>query len=88
MTDNIMRLIFGLAAIAGFYGFVYMILTAPIPPESKELVNQVMIFGVGALGLILGYFFGSSSGSKAKEKALADSVPMKSLPNITTKDTP
>lgn len=74
MTDNLMRLVFGLAAIAGFYGFVYMILTAPIPADSKDLINQVMIFGVGALGVILGYFFGSSSGSKTKDKALAGSV--------------
>lgn len=71
-ADNLMRLIFGLAAIAGFYGFVYMIMTVPFPSDAKDLINQVMIFGVGALGLILGYFFGSSSGSKTKEKALTD----------------
>lgn len=86
MTDNIMRLIFGLAAIAGFYGFVFLILTKPIPPESKDLANQVMIFATGALGLILGYFFGSSSGSKTKDKAIADSVPVKNLPSVTGRD--
>lgn len=73
-ADNLMRLIFGLAAIAGFYGFVYMILVAPIPADSKDLINQVMIFGTGALGVILGYFFGSSSGSKTKERALTDAA--------------
>lgn len=75
MTDHLMRLIFGLAAIAGFYGFVYLIMTTPFPPDAKDLINQVMIFGVGALGLILGYFFGSSSGSKSKEQALTKDKP-------------
>lgn len=75
MTDTLMRLIFGLAAIGGFYGFVYLIMTVPFPPDAKDLINQVMIFGVGALGLILGYFFGSSSGSKSKEQALTKDKP-------------
>lgn len=71
MVDALMRLIFGLAGVVGFFCFVYLIFTHPIPPEAKDLINQVMIFGTGAVGLILGYFFGSSSGSKTKERALS-----------------
>lgn len=59
------------AVILGWFGVQWFLLTHIIPQEMREIVLR----GLGtldlAIGLILGYYFGSSSGSQAKTDALA-----------------
>lgn len=45
---------------------------SPYVPDSKESIANVVLGNVlGWPGMVLAYFFGSSSGSKAKDSALA-----------------
>lgn len=82
MSDSIGRLIVSLAIIVGFFGFSYVVIKTPIQSEMRDVVLQVTGGLIGLLTVVVGYYVGSSAGSKSKEKALADSVPVKNLPNV------
>jgi hypothetical protein len=55
----------------------YFLLTHVIDPSMRELVARVLGTLDGALMLILSFYFGSSSGSQAKDQMLHQSTPTK-----------
>lgn len=63
---------YGLAAILilGYFVVLWHLLSAAIPAENKDAVN--ILFGIlsGAVGTVVGYFFGSSKGSSEKNDML------------------
>lgn len=53
------------------FGFLGMLAWHPAPPDNRDLVNIIMTsITTGWVGIV-SYFFGSSSGTKAKDNALA-----------------
>jgi len=61
--------------LAGFFGLIAVLLRYPVPPDSSGVI--FMLFGSLASGFmaVISYFFGSSSGSKAKDDLLYWSNP-------------
>jgi hypothetical protein len=55
----------------------YFLLTHVIDPSMRELVARVLGTLDGALMLVLSFYFGSSSGSQAKDQMLHQSSPTK-----------
>lgn len=49
--------------------YIYVLVFKPVPPENKDLVNVIGGNVIGGLGIVLGYYFGSSKASvKSSEK--------------------
>jgi hypothetical protein len=53
----------------------YFLLTHVIDPSMRELIARVLGTLDGALMLVLSFYFGSSSGSQAKDTMLHNSTP-------------
>ncbi|MGF6299010.1 hypothetical protein OKW42_002340 [Paraburkholderia sp. WC7.3d] len=69
--------VLAMAVTTGFFGILLLMAFQPLPGTNKDLVNVI----VGALGTawisIIGYYFGTSVGSKRKTELLAKpSVPV------------
>ena len=73
--DSIGRLIVSLAIIVGFFGFSYVVIKTPIEPQMRDVVLQVTGGLIGLLTVVVGYYVGSSAGSKSKDKAISDALP-------------
>jgi len=57
------------ACVVGLYIFVQVdLLTSTIDPTMKDFVLRSLGMLDAALGLVLGYYFGSSAGSRAKDE--------------------
>jgi hypothetical protein len=63
-----------IAATAGFFGMPFLLALAPIPEESRETIEQIVGTAGNAFMLIVGYYFGSSSGSAKKTDIIAEKV--------------
>lgn len=59
------------AIVLGYFAVQWYILSHIVPPEQREIVMRSLGVLDTALGLVLGYYFGSSSGSRLKDEALA-----------------
>lgn len=74
MIDRFARNAFGAAAFV-VAGAIIAGVLSPYVPDSKEAIANVVLGNVLAWpGMVLAYYFGSSSGSKAKDTALAQAV--------------
>ena len=61
--------------IVGVFGAAqYMVFTHTFPPDQAVMVARVLGTIDMALGLVLGYYFGSSASSRKKDEALHDLV--------------
>lgn len=70
VKDNTPKMLAGV--IVGLYVFVqYFILTHTVDPTMKDFVLRSLGMLDAALGLVLGYYFGSSAGSRAKDQIRA-----------------
>lgn len=69
-NDNLWRLVFGLIAFL-LTGAVIVSAISPWVPPSKEQIAMLVLGNVLSWpGVVLAYYFGSSSGSKEKTQAL------------------
>lgn len=60
-----------IATTLGFFGLVAMLYALPVPDKSKDLL-EITLGVVGAKwGDLVGYYFGSSSGSAKKTELLS-----------------
>lgn len=57
--------------VFGYFAVQWFILSHIVPSEQREIVMRSLGVLDTALGLVLGYYFGSSSGSRLKDAALA-----------------
>ncbi len=54
----------------GFFGMLGFMLTQPVPPENKDVLN-IMLGSLGTAWVtIIGFFFGSSYGSSFKDQTI------------------
>ncbi len=68
---NSSQIILALITSLGFFGCIFWMLHIGFPAENKDQLNQL----IGVLGTIwtlqMNYFFGSSSGSVAKDETIS-----------------
>lgn len=57
-----------------FGGGIYLLSTRDIPQANHDILLVLITAVTSFLGIIMNYFFGSSSGNKAKDDALTTSV--------------
>ena len=69
VLSEVVRFAFGLAVIAVNACVLYLILTRTMPEVNKDLVIAIANGAGIAQGLVLGFYFGSSAGSAAKDRA-------------------
>lgn len=67
--DILMYSLAGIIVI-GFFALLYILLFRSIAETNKEILNIVIGALIGSFTTIIGYFFGSSSGSAEKTKLL------------------
>lgn len=71
LFSELVRLLFGLAVTLVNAGVLYYVLTKVTGETNKDMVIAI-VNGSGVLqGLVMSYYFGSSAGSAAKDRASA-----------------
>lgn len=60
------------AVMLGYFGVQAFLLTHVVDQSMRELVARILGTLDGALMLVLGFYFGSSAGSRASQNALAN----------------
>jgi len=62
--------ILGGLIVLGFFSLLIVLVTVKIPVENSSLINICVGALIGSFTSIVGYFFGSSQGSKIKTEML------------------
>jgi len=65
-TRDIAMLVLGALIVSGFFILLYILIYAAVPVQNKEILNIVVGALIGSFTSVVGYFFGSSIGSKDK----------------------
>jgi high-affinity Fe2+/Pb2+ permease len=60
--------------IIGLFVLLGILVYHPIPSDNKEAVNVVLGALAGSVITVVAYYFGSSSGSAAKEKIISEII--------------
>ena len=80
MNDQTTKLILGLVAVMATFGFVALIVLVEVP----AVVHDIMLVAAGTMfsnyTTVYQYFFGSSAGSSAKDKVIAQQQTDRSNP--------
>lgn len=74
MEHKIAPLILAIIVVSGYGGVQYYILSHVIVEEMREIVMRSLGVLDVALGIVLNYYFGSSSGSAKKTETIAAAV--------------
>ena len=69
---DLFQYILGGLLVAGFFALLILLVLRVVPMENKDLLNIVVGALIGSFTSVVGYFYGSSAGSAAKEKTLSD----------------
>ena len=56
--------------VAGFFTLLYILVTKAIPEENKEVLNISIGTLISSFTAVVGFFFGSSIGSKDKTEMI------------------
>ena len=76
-TNSFVPPLLSVLVVVAWATIQYFLLTHVIDPSMRELVARVLGTLDGALMLVLSFYFGSSSGSQAKDQMLHQSTPSK-----------
>lgn len=69
-TREIAMYILGGLIVAGFFVLLYILLFQDVPEENKDILQIAVGALIGAFTGVVGYFYGSSVGSKDKTEML------------------
>jgi heme O synthase-like polyprenyltransferase len=69
---DIFQLAIGAGIVVGFFILLYFLIFSPVPEKNSDLLNLVVGALIGSFATVVGYFYGSSSGSSAKDKTISD----------------
>jgi hypothetical protein len=70
-SNLILTILSGLIVIA-FFVLLYLLASKPVPDGNSDVVNLTVGALIGAFTSVVGYWFGSSAGSKQKTDLLAN----------------
>jgi hypothetical protein len=73
-TDKLFQYILGALIVTGFFILLYLLISKNIPEPNKDLLNLVVGALIGSFATVVGYFFGSSSGSAKKDETISTMV--------------
>lgn len=68
--DNAGKITVSVATLIMFVVYVVFIFTHAIPPELHDIVQQINTALIGWVGLVIGYWVGSSVGSASKDRTI------------------
>lgn len=60
ITKSDIRNIISIIFVLGVIGYIYILIFKPVPSENKDLVNVLGGTVISSLGVVLGFYFGSS----------------------------
>jgi hypothetical protein len=69
-TREIAMYILGGIILIGFFTLLYIIIFVGVPEQNKELLNITVGALIGSFTSVVGYFYGSSVGSKNKDELM------------------
>ena len=69
-TRDILMYVLGVVIVTGFFALLYILIYDAIPETNKEILNIVIGALIGSFTTVVGYFYGSSLGSKNKDEIL------------------
>jgi hypothetical protein len=76
-TNSFIPPVLSIMIVVAWTAVQYFLLTHIIDPSMRELIARVLGTLDGALMLVLSFYFGSSSGSQAKDTMIHNSTPTK-----------
>jgi hypothetical protein len=79
-AKDLAQLILGALVVVGFFGLLVVLAVTTIPTENKDIMLMVVGGLIGSFVTVVGYYFGSSSGSSAKDKIISDMTVNKPQP--------
>lgn len=68
---DIFQYVLGGLVVLGFFTLLYLLISKSVPEPNKDLLNLVVGALIGSFATVVGYFFGSSSGSAKKDETIA-----------------
>jgi len=71
-AKDLFQYILGGLIVVGFFTLLVLLVLRVVPAENKDLLNIVVGALIGSFAAVVGYFYGSSAGSAAKEKTISD----------------
>ena len=69
-VKDIFQYVLGSLIVIGFFILLYLLVTSTVPDTNKDLLNLVVGALIGSFATVVGYFYGSSAGSAAKNDLL------------------
>jgi hypothetical protein len=69
-AKNTFQYILGSLIVVGFFVLLILLVLLDIPEPNKDLLNLVVGALIGSFATVVGYFYGSSLGSKEKTDLL------------------
>lgn len=70
----VLTILSGLIVVA-FFVLLYILASSPVPEGNADVVNLTVGALIGAFTSVIGYWFGSSAGSKQKTEMLTKNNP-------------
>jgi len=70
-------LVLGSVIVIGFFSLLALLIISVTPLVNKDLLNITVGALIASFTTVVGYFFGSSSGSKTKTDLLSKAEPIK-----------
>jgi len=69
---DLFQYVLGGLIVLGFFALLVMLVVHIVPEQNKDLLNITVGALIGSFAAVVGYFYGSSAGSAAKEKTISD----------------
>ena len=67
---SVFQYLLGALIVLGFFTLLVVLVERGVPSENKDLLNLTVGALIGSFATVVGYFFGSSAGSAAKNELL------------------
>lgn len=71
---DIFQYVLGGLIVIGFFTLLILLVLSEVPEKNKDLLNLVVGALIGSFASIVGYYFGSSSGSAKKDETIQNAL--------------
>jgi len=69
-TNSTLLFVLAIIVIVGFFALLFSLLFLTVPETNKSLLDIITGVLTASVGSIIGYYFGSSIGSKSKDDTI------------------